>query len=422
MQLKPRNGSLRRRTTRVAVSVAVLLLLPSLAHAEDRADTTVTWFQERRAEGKSLTVIHPQVDLGVDLGSWFSIGAGYEADIVSGATPSIYAAPRPGQSTDTVSAASEFNDVRHSGRVNLGFTGNRSSLILGYSYGTERDYRSHAITATGSVDLEGKNTTITLSYTRNIDHVCDFDNGDAMPLARRALSGQNPCFTDDPAARTVSRPVDADTIQASLTQNLTPVLVMQAGIFGQIIRGFQSNPYRRVRVYDVDAQESLPLVRDRGAAFLRLNLFIPAIHSSAQLFLRGYADTWGVNGGSIEVVYNQYLGENILFRLRGRGYQQAGAVFFRDATDYQTIGPAGQYFTGDKELAPLRTILAGGKLSYLVTAKEGRLAWGLFDEVDIHINAEALWSIPMTETPPGGDVSGPAPDAIIAQVGLLLRY
>src|SRR5262249_43975652 len=104
-----------------------LLALPSVARAADRADTTVTWFQERRAEGKSLTVIHPQLDLAFDLNSWLSVGAGYEADVVTGATPSIYAAPRPGQSTDTVSAASEFNDVRHSGHASLGFTGNRST-------------------------------------------------------------------------------------------------------------------------------------------------------------------------------------------------------------------------------------------------------------------------------------------------------
>ena len=420
---RQRAPSLTAPVFKLLFAVSCFSAFPAVCFAEDKADTNVTWFQERRAQNKSLTVIHPQVDLGVDLTSWLTIGAGYEADIVSGATPSLYAAPRPGESVDAVSAASDFTDTRHSGRVSLGFTGARSSLTLGYSYGTERDYRSHAVSVSGTVDLEGKNTQLNLGYTRNIDHVCDYDNGDKMPLERRALSGTNPCFTDNPTADlTVSRPIDIDTVQASITQNLTPVLVMQAGLFGQIVRGFQGNPYRRVRVFDVDAQETVPNVRDRLAAFVRLNLFVPGVHAAAALFLRGYADTWGVNGGSVEVNWNQYLGDSILFRVRGRGYQQAGAVFFRDAIDYQNIGPAGQYFTGDRELAPLRTVLVGGKLSYLVTAKEGHLAWGIFEEVDIHINAEALWSEPLTTTPPGGDVSGPAPDAIIAQLGLMLRY
>jgi uncharacterized protein DUF3570 len=388
---------------------AGLLLVASAARADDRVDTTVTWFEERRPDGASLRVIHPQLDVGVDLGGVVSLGAGYQADVVSGATPTIYA-PK----VDVVSAASEMSDVRHSGHASLGFTGSRSSLTLGYTYGTERDYHSHGISAAGTVDLAGKNTTFGLSYTRGIDEVCDLDNGDAEPLSRRPLSGSDPCFTG--GGRTVAHAVDFDTVQATLTQNLTPTMVLQAGLFGQIVRGFQANPYRRVRVFQIDAQESVPEVRDRGAVFLRANLAFPGIHSSASIFLRGYSDNWGITSGSAELDYHQYLGRHILFRLRGRGYQQTGAKFFRDARDYELMGPVGRYFTGDREDAPLRTFLAGGKMSYIVSGK------GVFDDIDFHLNAEGLWTTPLTETPPGGDVSGPLPDAIVAELGLLLRY
>jgi hypothetical protein len=153
-----------------------------------------------------------------------------------------------------------------------------------------------------------------------------------------------------------------------------------------------------------------------------MNLAIPAIRAAANLFLRGYTDTWGINAGSVEVGYHQYIGNRVLLRVRGRGYQQSGAVFFRDATEYALVGPVGQFFTGDREHAPLRTFLAGGKLSYIVTAQAGESVLGLFDDIDIHINAEGLWSVPLTDTAPGGDASGTAPDAIIAEFGLLLRY
>jgi hypothetical protein len=404
---------------RLQLTIAVLLLATP-AFAEDRVDSTVTWFSERRAEGESLQVIHPQLDLGIDLGGVLSLGGSYSADIVSGATPSIYAAPRPGE-VDAVTAASQFKETRHVGAGSIGLTGSRSSLVVGYAYGTERDYRSHSVTASGSIDLPGKNTTLGLSYTRNIDKVCAYDNGDAEPLSRRTLSGTDACFVDG-AAATVTLPVDLDTVQGTLTQNLTPALVMQLGLYGQIVRGFQANPYRRVRVFQVDAQENVPDVRDRGAAFLRVNLALPGIRAATSLFARGYMDSWGIRSGSVEVVYHQYIGSRILLRVRGRGYQQTGAVFFRDALDYELMGPAGQYFTGDREHAPLRTVLAGGKLSYLVTAQQGRAVLGVFDDVDFHIQAEGLWTMPMTENPPGGDVSGPLPDAIIAGLGLLLRY
>jgi hypothetical protein len=401
-----------------------LLALPALALADDRVDTTVTWFQERRPGSRSLTVVHPQMDLGFDLGDSVTFTGGYEADIVSGATPAVYAAPRPGtgETIDAVSSASQMSDLRHEGHGALTMRGARASLTVGYGYGTERDYRSHILSVSSNVDLPGKNTNLGLSYTRNFDQVCDFANGDATPLERRPLSGQNDCFTGDAAARTVSRDLEIDSFSATLVQNLTPTAALQLGAFGQVIRGFQGNPYRRVRVFEVQAQESVPLVRDRGALFVRLNVSFPTLNSSASLFARAYSDTWGVTSGTVELAYHQYLGKKILFRLRGRGYQQTGAIFFRDASEYQTIGPVGEYFTGDRELAPLRDVLVGGRLSILATAEEGRPVWGLFDEISVHLNAEGLWSEPLTETPPGGDVPGPLPDSIVAQIGLLLRY
>lgn len=398
------------------------LAWPAAAAAEDRVDSTVTWFQERRSSAQSLTVLHPQFDVGIDLGERVVLGAGYEADVVSGATPSLYAAPRAGETVDAVSAATTFTDTRHSGKASLGLRGRRSTLDLGYVYGTERDYRSHAATVAGSVDLPGKNTNFGLSYTRNFDQVCDYDNGDATPLERRPLSGENPCFSGEPGAMTTTHDVDIDTVSAAVTQNLSPTAVMQMGLYGQVVRGFQSNPYRRVRVTGLDAQENVPRTRARGALFARFHLALPRLFGAAGLYARGYSDTWGIDSLSLEGTYHQYLGRRVLFRFRGRVYQQTSAVFFRDAIDYQNVGPVGQYFTGDRELGPLRTWLAGAKLSYLSTAEDGRPVWGLFDEVDFHLKAEGLWSTPLTETPPGGDVAGPLPDAIVAQLGLLLRY
>ena len=44
------------------------------------------------------------------------------------------------------------------------------------------------------------------------------------------------------------RDVRIDTAQTTLTQNLTPLMNLQASLWGQVLNGFQSNPYRRVRV------------------------------------------------------------------------------------------------------------------------------------------------------------------------------
>jgi hypothetical protein len=394
-----------------------LLLSASPAWADDRVDTTVTWFQEGREGGRGgLSVIHPQMDIGIDAGKTVTVNAGYDADIVTGATMAIY-------SVDAVSTATTFSDVRHSGHVSLGFRGRRSSLEVGFTHGRERDYRSYVATAGGTVDLPGKNTTLSLSYSHNFDFVCDRNNGDATEYERQPLSGTDECFTGGGmTSPTVTRDISIDTTQAALTQNVTPTFVVQLGVHGQVIRGFQSNPYRRVRVAEFDAQENSPLIRARGALFARGNIALPRLASAIGFTLRGYSDTWGVNSLSIEADYSQYLGKHVLFRLRGRGYEQTGATFFQDAEVYRNNASPGRYFTGDRELAPMRTYLAGGRLSYIAVTEEGRPVWGWFDEVSLNLKADALWSDVLTPTPPGGDISGVFPEAFIFQFGLLLRY
>jgi hypothetical protein len=403
-----------------ALIVVAVLAAPAPARGEDRADTTITWFTERRDGAEALNVYHPQVDLGIDLSQHVSLSAGYEADVVSGATEALYAAPQPG--VDAVSSATVFSDTRHSAKGGLSFAGRRSRLVLGYVFGTERDYRSHSVSVGAAIDLPGKNTTFAVSYAHNFDSVCDLDNGDATPLERRPLTGENDCFTDDAMAGTLTHDLSIDATEVTLTQNLSPTMVLQLGVFGQIIDGFQSNPYRRVRVAGVDAQENVPLVRDRLALFARMNIAFPRARSSLGVLARVYDDTWGVESITLEMSYNQYLGKSLVFRFRGRAYRQDGAVFFRDAIDYQNFGPSGAYFTGDRELAPFQQVLVGGKLSYLKVGESGHDVWGAFDELDFHVRAEGIWGQSLTDTAPGGDPGGALPDMMVVSLGLLLRY
>jgi hypothetical protein len=409
---------LRLQLTACVVVIAVALP----AAADDAVDTTVTLFQERKQTPLGgLTVIHPQADVGIDLGANASLSVGYEADVVSGATFAIYAAPRQGETVDAVSGATTFTDTRHSGHGGIVLRGRRSSLSAGYGYGTERDYRSHSVTGGASIDLPGKNTTFAISYTHNFDKVCDLDNGDATPYARRPLSHDNACFSDDAAAMTVARDIAIDTAQGTVTQNLSPTMVMQLGLHGQVIDGFQSNPYRRVRVAGADAQEAVPLIRSRGAVFARFNIFFPKVRGALGVMVRGYNDTWGIESGAAEMSYSQYMGP-LLFRFRARVYRQSKAVFARDAVDYQNFGASGQYFTGDRELFAMQDALLGAKLSYVKVGEEGRQVWGVFDEIDLHLQATGIWAKTLTDTPPGGDPEGYAPDQIITQAGLMLRW
>ena len=407
------------------------LATPGRSLAEDRVDATTTWYQEKRQGGQGgLSVVHPQFDVGTDLGEHTTIDIGYSADIVSGATAAVY-------SVDATSSATQFEDTRHQGTVGLTFYGSRSALTLGTSIGSERDYSSIGVSASGSIDLPGKNTNLALSYNHAFDSVCDYDNGMATAFERRALTGQQECKKEkgllgkSVMGDSVWRELSIDAAQATLTQNISPKLVLQAGLFGQVLRGFQANPYRRVRVSGAEPQESLPDVRGRLALMVRVNNYLPSLKAAVHGMLRGYSDTWGVNSGTIGLGYSQYFGPSLLVRFNGRIYQQAEATFFKDAFFYETEGAAGAFFTGDRELGALRNIVTGAKFTYIKYDEEGGPVWGYFDQIRINLKADLylldeLPSDPIENNRDGIDKqflsSGQALDAFVLQLGLLFQY
>jgi len=418
--------------------VALILSLPQVAAAEDELELSTTWFQEPRQGTKGLTVIHPVMGVGIDLGSVLNVHLGYSADIVTGATPAVF-------SVDAVSSATEFDDTRHAGSLAVGFSGQRSSLTMSVAYGAERDYLNLAVGASAAVELPGRNTSLTLSYTHSFDEVCDRDNSmangalESRPLTIEKCNKDGPFGKDSPTIAldgtpgdgTLWRELTIDTVQAALTQNISPTLVAQINGFGSVLDGFQGNPYRRVRVGLVEAQETHPDVRGRIAMLGRVKKYLLELNSSVGFSLRGYADTWGIEAATVEMEYNQYVGNSLLVRFRTRFYQQTQASFFKDAFFYQTEGTAGAYFTGDRELAPLRNVLTGAKLSYIAAGDDGKAVWGLFDEIIFNVKADVMFYKELEAESTGPNPMGISGqyvtstglvDAIILQLSLRLKY
>lgn len=400
------------------------------AFADDRAEVSTSLFAEKRDGSKGgLTVVHPQADFGIDLGRFVTLDAAYAADAVSGATSVIYQA-------DAISSATSFSDTRHEGTLGLGFHGRRSRINFTATVGTERDYVSRQIGGSASIDLPGRNTTIALAYSHSFDQVCDKDNGMLSPQEAKALTGADPCdksggiFGKDRPGTTLWRDLSIDTAQATLTQNLSPTMNLQLAGFGQVLQGFQSNPYRRVRIGPNSPQEHIPATRDRLSVSARLNRFLPKLHAAVHFDARFYDDTWRVVGGDVELGYSQYVGKSLLLKLHARIYQQSAAKFFKDAFYYQTLSTAGEYFTGDRELSPVRNATVGGKLT-LITVGGDKPVWGLFDKLQVNVKADILLldviaADNLADNPMGIDkqfiYGNSLIDAVILQLGLTGTY
>jgi hypothetical protein len=384
LQLTPRARGPRLALAATVAAWAWAAALPGTAAANTEAASRVTLFREPSTNNNGITVIHPQVDASAALGSSFNLIAGYQVDIVTGATPRTF-------SVDTVTAASKFSDVRQEVKGGFAFTRPSSGLSASYSYGWESDYKSHAVSAATHSDLVDHNYTLGVGYTHNFDRVCDNNNAEAggFVLNLQPLSSSAHCFQNMPDV--VTHHLSIDTFEPSLTWTATPRLVTQGGATIQILDGFQSNPYRRVEVGPQNRipQEHMPTFRQRYAAFFRAAYALPDAHASLTGSVRFYRDSWAITAATAEANYHQYLGQSVLLTLRGRYHQQTEASFYRTAHNYQTLGSAGQYWTGDRELSPMSNYLGSLKTAYLKRPGQERSAW--FSEIELSAKIEALF-------------------------------
>jgi hypothetical protein len=307
------------------------------------------------------------------------VSAGYEADIVSGATESVKGGRLA--TVDIVSSATNFDDIRHIATGGLRINRDSTELGLSYSYGTESDYRSHAIAIDAGTTFLQKNTEIVLSYARGFDKVCTtpFEASDA-PSARLALDSSDGCFTQ--AENRTDREVSIDNFQAGWTQAWTPVFATQAVLSAGLQHGFLENPYRWVVIAPSGdrALENHPDNRGRAAVALRGRYYVRVIETALSAGVRLYRDTWDVFGQNYELSAERYLFSGLRVQLRGRYYTQEAALFYSD--DYTggepVDGPNGQYWTGDRELSALSNLQYGGRVLFSKRGASGARLLGVF--------------------------------------------
>jgi hypothetical protein len=363
-------------------AVAGLLFTRADARAEVITfDTTHTLFHESPTRTK-MTVYTPGADLEAVPFEWLKVRGGWEADVVSGASIATKAGPayqatHAGADVVTAASVKDFRNQAHGG-----FTLKKEAVELtgGYAYSTENDYKSNSFTVAAKTDTYSHNSQFEISYARNFDRVCDRVQGvNDAPPRWHALEDSKGCFANDPLRTT--RSLGIDGFQGSWSQSWTPIFVTQLVYTAQILNGFQSNPYRSVILGEgLKSQEHQPENRVRQGLALRGNLYIKPLKAAARLGVRAYYDTWDVKSGTVEGEFEKYLGEALRVAARARFYKQSGALFWSD--DYTggnpPLGPKGQYWTGDRELSPFSSFLVGGRVTYAIQPKEGRI-FGLME-------------------------------------------
>lgn len=375
-----------------AAAGAFLSASEPVAHAQTaRFDTTHSFYYEAPLRSRMM-VYTPGADLQVTPAEFLDVRAGWEADVVSGASVATKAGAAyqaNNAAADVVTTAS-VKDVRNVAKGGFTLRNREVSLTGGYLYGTENDYRSHAFNVAAKTELFERNTQLELSYARNLDSVCDrVQSVNATAPRARALEDSKGCFTADPLRK--KHGLDIDGLQGTWSQAWTPIFLTQIVYSAQILSGFQSNPYRSVILgQGTKAQEHHPENRARHAVAARANLYVRPLRGAFRVGARGYTDSWDIRSITGEAEFERYFGESFRLAVRGRYYNQTGALFWSD--DYTggdaPLGPKGQYFTGDREVSPFASYLVGLRATYSVSPTKRIL--GLLSGFKLAASADAV--------------------------------
>jgi hypothetical protein len=377
-----------RAAARIALTWAMAVACsswPSVGFAQAvELDARTTFFHEP-APGSTMTVYTPSTDLTVHPWEALALSAGWEADIVSGASERIKSGPLSRTTGPDVVTGASVKDVRHQFRGSVTVKRDETEVSAGGSTSNENDYRSRTLHGSLRTDLFQHDTQIELAYAHSWDSICDVvHTANTDPTLRRPLDTSIGCF--DPTAQDrLEHPINTDAFQVTWTQALTPVFMTQLIFTGQLQNGFLSDPYRAVVLSASGqfAQEHHPDNRAREALAARAAYFLRSLKGALRFGVRGYRDTWDIWSATVEVEAEKYLLPWLRLRATGRYYRQTGAVFWSD--DYTggepEHGQRGQYWSGDRELSPFSSFLFGGRVLASWPAGDHRIG-GIFQGLE----------------------------------------
>ncbi|NOY92714.1 MAG: DUF3570 domain-containing protein [Deltaproteobacteria bacterium] len=399
-----------RKSTLVLAFAAISLAAG--ARADGGVDLTTSLYHDAGG-GLKMTVLTPSLTIDGTIADALTLRAGYEADIVSGASVAVVDAP--GGAVDAITSATTLNDIRHTASAGFTLHSDFADLSVDYAYGTESDYQSHGFSVSAHSELFERNTTFDISYARGFDRACALNQPRAQEAVdRQRLPSSTGCFSADD--RTYFK-LDLSTFQGSWTQAWAPVFTTQFTLTAQILNGFQGSPYRAVWLGRSAAMENPPENRARYAAGLSARLWVKPLHGALQLSGRVYRDSWDLRSVTAEGAYEQTISGGLRLRGRVRFYDQTAAVFFSDNYVRQ---PRGQYFTGDRELSSMRNITYGLRLVYDLPPGEDGDVLGIFDGFRIVAKADLIRFDFRAFHYGGADV--PNTDALALTLGLTSRF
>jgi len=251
-----------------------------------------------------------------------------------------------------------FHDHRFAGTGGYSWLTNPDTrLNAGLGASVERDYTSFTGNFGIARDLNQKNTTLSLAINLEEDISRPY-NGTPAPF--EDLNSQIGGGHD---TRTTYG------VLAGVSQTLTRFWITQINLNLSGSKGYQSDPYRVLSVVDPTSGgplnylfENRPRNRTRESAYWGNKLALgPTV---ADVSVRYYHDTWGINSLTTEVSEQVPLGGSVYIKPLYRHYHQSAANFFAYYLVSSSALPA--FASSDSRLSRFSADTIGGKIGVRV--------------------------------------------------------
>jgi len=276
------------------------------------------------------------------LPGWFSLRWNQELDAVSGASRhlGLRKVGRLGdneKALDGITGASR-SEIRHSEQGTLAYARDGREASASLYYSDENDYTSLSPSVTASVDLNQRNTTLSGSWALFLD--------DFHPLAGFEGRGGD-------------RRIQAVTL--GITQLVSPLSLLSLSVSPIRSTGYLGHPYNPVvTASGALVDENLPDAKlsvaytAKWVQGFQVGGRLASLHAEA----RHYRDDWRLTSNTLDLQWHQYLADRTYVRLRGRGYRQGAAAFYRDAYAGNEL-----YRTADIRFSAFASLTLGVKLA-----------------------------------------------------------
>jgi hypothetical protein len=314
-----------------------------------RADDHVDYRFENYAEERDRIQVFTQSALfEKSLGAGVTAHGEYVYDSISGATPTG-GPPPPGSNQVPLTT---MHDIRNAFNLGADIPWGINQITPQFAYSTESDYQSIGVSLTDALELNQKNTVLTLGVSHDFDQV-------------------------QPKFWPTAKDKDTTDVLLGVTQILGPGTLLSANLTLGVANGFLADPYRGFRFEDYPDPTGLfpeqrPDHRTKEVVLVTLTQHVDPLDASAELSYRFYHDSFAITAQTVALHWYQNVGKHLVVAPTFRYYYQTAASFYStelpgDPTDPFSTVPIPSYYSADYRLSQMETFSYG----LTVTAKLG---------------------------------------------------